>query len=74
MKIIIQKASIHCRAQKRVVGNRMMESQKVMFEKTSIQNMSGKIAQSRVDSLDGVVDSLGRVVDSLDGIVDSLGS
>ena len=37
-------------------------------------NTSGNIAQSRVDSLDGVVDSLGRVVDSLDGIVDSLGS
>ena len=34
----------------------------------------GNITQSRVDSLDGVVDSLGRVVDSLDGIVDSLGS
>ena len=35
---------------------------------------SGTIARSRVNSLDGVVDSLGRVVDSLDGIVDSLGS
>ena len=35
---------------------------------------SGTFAQSRVDSLDGVVDSLGSVVDSLDGIVDSLGS
>ena len=39
-----------------------------------ISYTSGNIAQSRVDSLDGVVDSLGRVVDSLDGIVDSLGS
>ena len=38
------------------------------------RDTSGTIAQSRVDSLDGVVDSLGRVVDSLDGIVDSLGS
>ena len=41
---------------------------------TPQENTSGTFAQSRVDSLDGVVDSLGRVVDSLDGIVDSLGS